>query len=198
MARRSIAMIEALPGVFRLFSEEPLFSVQSRGLGRFMLTGEVPTHRDPGLRLESRKGDATAPLAQHSSPRDAFRALERNLPRGVHAHASERDDGLFVQLTETLVPAARLPFAQIFTTDLRQRIRRLDENRFELSGPTGSQCLVTLKVDTKRALLSLPKGISAAMTAERIAARIPAGYSAEVEGAVLTIWKDADLHTIAA
>ncbi|MBL8951583.1 MAG: hypothetical protein JNK82_12450 [Myxococcaceae bacterium] len=191
-------MIQALPGVFRLFSEEPLFSVQSRGLGKFLMTGEVPTHRDPGLRLESRRGDASAPLAQHSSARDAFRALERNLPRGVHAHATERDDGLFVQLTETLVPAARLPSVQLFTTDLRQRIRRLDENRFELVGPTGSQCLVTMKVDTRRALLSLPKGTPSSSTAEQIAARCPVGYRAEVEGSIVTVWKDADLNTIAA
>src|SRR5262249_53669156 len=108
-------MVEALPGVFRLFSEEPMLSVLSRGRGRFILTGSVPQHRDPGLRLESRKGDATAPLAEHSTPRDAFRALERNLPRGVHAHAEESEVGLEVKLTETIVPAARLPFAQIFT-----------------------------------------------------------------------------------
>lgn len=191
-------MVEALPGVFRLFSEEPMLSVEPRGFARFILTGSVPEHRDPGLRLESRKGDATAALPAQSTPRDAFRALERNLPRGVHAHASEREDGLEVKLTETIVPAARLPFAQIFSTDLKQRVRRLDDNRFELVGPTGSETLITLKVDTRRTIVPVPKGTRASATAELVAARVPAGYRAEVEGSIITVWKDADLRTIAA
>jgi hypothetical protein len=192
------AVIEALPGVFRLFSEEPMLSVQPRGFSRFILKGSVPERRDPGLRLECRRGDASVPLNEHSTPRDAFRALERNLPRGVHAHASDREEGLEVKLTETIVPAARLPFVQIFTTDLKQRVRRLDDNRFELLGPTGSDCLITLKVDTRRATVPVCKGAQAPSTAELISARVPAGYHADVEGAIVTVWKDADLHTIAA
>jgi hypothetical protein len=192
------AVIEALPGVFRLFSEEPMLSVVPRGFSRFMLTGVVPERRDPGLRLESRRGDASVPLNEHSTPRDAFRALQRNLPRGVHAHASDREDGLEVKLTETIVPAAQLPCVQIFTTDLKQRVRRLDDNRFELLGPTGSDCLITLKVDARRTTLAVCRGTQASPTAELIAARVPAGYRAEVEGAIITIWKDADLRTIAA
>jgi hypothetical protein len=197
MGARDI-MVEALPGVFRLFSEEPLLSVQPRGFSRFILSGSVPEHRDPGLRLECSRGDATAPLAGRSTPWDAFRALEKNLPRGVHARATEAAEGLEVRLTETIVPAARLPFTQLFSTDLKQRVKRLDDNRFELCGPTGSACLITLKVDTKRSFVAVPKGTSAAATAQRVAAKIPAGYRAEVEGAVICVWKDADLRTLAA
>ncbi|MBK7860241.1 MAG: hypothetical protein IPJ65_16825 [Archangiaceae bacterium] len=175
-----------------------MLSVQPRGFSRFVLSGTVPERRDPGLILESRRGDASAPLAEHSTPRDAFRALQRALPRGIHAHAAERDEGLEVKLTETIVPAARVPFAQIFSTDLKQRVRRLDDNRFELLGPTGSDCLITLKVDTRRTLVPVAKGTSAHRTAEIISARMPAGYHADVEGPVVTIWKDADLRTIAA
>lgn len=191
-------MIQALPGVFRLFSEEPMLSIQARGFSRFILTGTVPEHRDPGLRLECARGDATVPLAERSTPHDAFRALQKNLPRGVHAHASDASEGVEVRLTETIVPAARLPCAQIFTTDLKQRVKRLDDNKFELCGPTGSACLITLKVDTVRVIIPVAKGTPARATALLIADKVPAGYCAEVEGAVLTLWKDADLRTLAA
>lgn len=191
-------MVEALPGVFRLFSEEPMLSVQAKGFSRFILSGSVPEHRDPGLRLECSRGDATAPLAERSTPWDAFRALEKNLPRGVHARATDSADGLDVRLTETIVPAARLPAVQVFSTDLKQRVKRLDDNRFELCGPTGAACLITLKVDARRTIVPVPKGFGAAATASLIAERVPAGYHAEVDGAVLSVWKNADLHTLAA
>jgi hypothetical protein len=114
------------------------------------------------------------------------------------ARANDRDGELEVALQETTLPAARPPFAQIFTTDLEQRVRRLDDNRFELQGETAGQCLITLRVDTRRTLIAVPKATSARETALFIAARVPAGYRAEVEGAVITLWKDADLRTIAA
>jgi hypothetical protein len=186
------------PGVFRLFSNEPMLAVQSRGRGRFFLSGSVPEFRDPGLTLESRAGDASVPLAERSTPTDAFRALKRSLPRGVHAHASEAEGGVELQLQETIVPAARLPFAQIFTTDLAQRVRRLDDNSFELLGCTATACLITLKVDARRARLGVHKGASARETARLIGEAVPAGYRAEVDGPIVTIWKDAELHTAAA
>ena len=191
-------MIETLPGVFRLTSEEPALSVRARGFGRFTLTGSVPQFRDPGLRLESRAGDAAVPLAERMSAIDAFRALERRLPRGVHASATESHEGVEVRLNETLIPAARLPLVQIFSTDLKQRVRRLDDNAFELLGPTGSECLFTVKIDAKRTIVAAARGTSAAATAERIADRVPAGYRAEAKGASISFWKDADLRTIAA
>lgn len=191
-------MIQTLPGVFRLFSEEPMLSVQPRGFARFIVKGTVPHFRDPGLRFESRIGDVEVPLAEHSRPSDAFRALKRQLPRGIHASASESSEGLEIQLTETTLPAARLPLVQVFTTDLKQRVRRLADNSFELVGPTGTDCFITLRVDTGRALISVPKATSARRTAERLAGRIPAGYHAEVEGAVVTLWKNSDLRTLAA
>lgn len=192
-------MVEALPGVFRLFSDEPQLSIRSTGRGRFILNGEVPQFRDPALRFESRLGHALVPLNDGSGPFDAFHALKRRLPRGVLARATELDAGeLEVALQETTLPAARPPFAQIFTTDLKQRVKRLDDNRFELLGATAGECLITLRVDQRRALIAVAGATSAHDTAKLIAARVPPGYRAEVDGAVIALWKDADVRTIAA
>ena len=192
-------MVQALPGVFRLISDEPQLSVRATGRGRFILTGEVPQFRDPALRLECRIGNAQVPLAQHSKPFDAFRALKRKLPRGVMAQAREAEGGeLEVALQETTVPAAKAPFAQIFTTDLKQRVHRLDDNRFELLGATAGECLITLRVDARRTLIAVPGATSARETCLLIAARVPAGYRAEVDDAIITLWKDADQRTLAA
>jgi len=191
-------MVQALPGVFRLFSDEPQLCVRFAGRGRFILTGEVPQFRDPALRFESRAGNVNVPLAERSTPHDAFHALKRRLPRGVLARAQQQGLELEVSLQETTLPAARVPFAQIFTTDLKQRVRRLDDNRFELLGATAGQCLITLRVDARRTLVEVPGATSAHDTATLIAARVPAGYRAEVDGAVISLWKDAELRTIAA
>jgi hypothetical protein len=192
-------MVEALPGVFRLFSDEPQLAVRAHGFARYIITGEVPVFRDPALRFESRAGNAEIALADRSGPLDALRALKRRLPRGVRAESKvAADGGLEVMLLETTQPAARPPYVQVITTDLRQRIRRLDDNRFELIGATQLRCLITLRVDTRRTLTWIPARTTAHATAELIADHVPAGYTAEVEGAVLTLWKDADLRTIAA
>jgi hypothetical protein len=192
-------MVQALPGVFRLFSDEPQLMVRAAGRGRFILTGEVPHFRDPALRFESRVGDASVPLAEHSKPFDAFRALKRKLPRGVMARAREAEAGaLEVALQEMTVPAAKAPFAQIFSTDLKQRVHRLDDNRFELLGATAGACLITLRVDTRRTLIAVPGATSAHGTCLLISDRVPAGYRAEVDDAIITLWKDADQRTLAA
>jgi len=44
----------------------------------------------------------------------------------------------------------------------------------------------------------VPGATSAHDTAELIAARVPPGYRAEVDGPVIALWKDADVRTIAA
>jgi hypothetical protein len=184
--------------MFRLTSTEPDFFVRPHGLGRFVLSGVVSAFRDPALRFQSSAGDADIPLAQHSGPVDAFRALKRRLPRGVHADSKKHHDGIEIVLQETILPAAGLPFVQIFSSDPHQRVRRIDDNKLELLGATASDCLITLTVDARRTLIGVAKNSSAEVTAQVIAARPPAGYCAHADGAILTLWKDADLRTIAA
>lgn len=192
-------MVELLPGVaFRLFSAVPQLQVRPKGLGRFFLSGIVPSFADPALELHSPAGSVDVPLAQHSRAADAVRALTRRLPRGVRAQSRELEQGVELTLQETVVPAAAVPRVTVMSTDTQQRVRVLDDNRFELIGAVGDDCLITLGVERRRATIAVARGTSAADTAALLAARAPHGYVATAEGSIVTVWKDADLSTLAA
>ena len=192
-------MLHTLPGVtFRLFSAVPQLSVRPHGLGRFILTGAVPSFADPALELRCRAGDVDVPLAEKSQAKDAVRALRRRLPRGVFAEAHEVDGGIELTLQETVMPAARLPRVLVMSTDAEQRVKVLDDNRFELLGCTGDDCLITLSVERRRVVVAIAAKTSADETAQKLSARVPKGYVALAEGGIVTVWKDADLTEIAA
>ena len=138
------------------------------------------------------------PLALGSRATDAVRALTRALPRGVFIDGRANADITELKFTETVIPAARLPRVQVITTDLGQRVRLLDTHQVEFVGATCSRCFLTLLVDSRRTSLTLDQGTSACDSAHALASRCPAGFRAEVEGAVVTFWKSGDSTELAA
>ncbi len=183
---------------FRMRIEDPSFHVAWRGGGRFLFSGEVEADPTNELEVETPSGDIEVPLAVRSKPEHAVQLLERSLPRDVTMTSQQKLDGVEVQLTEAVLPAAQLPRVRVFSTDLVQRIAQLDENKFELRGAVGADCSVTMLVDSKRVTLAVPGGCSAATTATRLGASMPKGYRALVDGATVTVWKDADFYEMVA
>lgn len=183
---------------FRMRSDDPSFHVAWRGGGRFLFSGEVEEDPTTELEVETPSGDLEVPLAVHSTPADAVQRLERVLPRDVVLTSKQQLDGVEVQLTEAVIPAAKLPRVRVFSTDLVQRIAQLDENKVELRGAVGADCHVTMLVDSKRITLAVPGGCSAATTATRLGASMPKGYRALVDGSTVTVWKDADFYEMVA
>lgn len=183
---------------FRMRSEDPSFQVLSRGVGRFLLSGEVSQDPTTDLEVDTPSGDFEVPLAFHSRPMHAVMQLERSLPRDVVLMARENAEGVEVQLTEAVLPAAKLPRLRVLTTDLVQRVRQLDENRIEFQGAVGADCHLTVLCESKRCTIVIPQGCSATTTAARVGASMPHGYRALVDGAIVSVFKDADFFELVA
>ncbi|MBS1149572.1 MAG: hypothetical protein H6Q89_1270 [Myxococcaceae bacterium] len=185
---------------FGLWCDDASLQIAPRSRDRFFLTGRVEHVFPLGTTLHFRAGEdeTEVPLALGSRAPDALRALTRALPRGIFVDAHSNQAGTELSFTETVIPAARRPRVQVLTTDLGQRVKMLDANQVEFLGATRSRCFVTLLVDARRSTLNLDQGTSAIDTAAAVASRCPFGYRAEVDGAVVTFWKNSDSTRIAA
>lgn len=184
---------------FRVHSEDPEFRVEWRGGSRFALTGEVSL--DPTAALDvatPSEAEVEVNLARRSTPEHAVAALRRALPRNVLMAHEAFPDGVEIVFTEALVPAASPPRFRVLSTDLVQRTRQLDENKIEFLGATGADCQLTVLCDSRRVTLTIPSGTSAQSTAARIAANVPQGFRALVDGPVVSVWKDADFFSAVA
>jgi hypothetical protein len=188
-----------LPGArFRVHSDDPTFQVRWLGGARFALSGEVSSTPSADLDVDTPSDSFEIPLAQRSTAEHAVAALQRTLPRGVLMTRTASDDGIEVLFHEALVPAAMPPRLRIISTDLSQRVRQLDENAIEFVGSTGGDCLLTILCDRRRSTISIPGGTSGRATAARVAASMPLGYRALVDGAIVRVWKDADFFSMVA
>jgi hypothetical protein len=184
---------------FRLRSEDPELVVRWLGGARFSLSGEVSLDPDAALDLTTPSvGEVEVTLARHSQPEHAVAALRRALPRQVVLTERPVVDGVEVLLHEALVPAARPPRLRLFSTDLSQRVRQIEENKVEFLGATGAPCHLTIVCDTRRVTIALDAGSSAQATATRVGANVPQGYRALVDGAIVSVWKDADFFSMVA
>lgn len=187
------------PARFRLHSEDPEFVVRWLGGGRFALRGQVSLEPEATLDVATPSaGEVEVALARRSQPEHAVAALRRALPRQVLLSDRPTPDGVEVVLHEALVPAARPPRLRLVSSDLAQRVRQLDENKVAFVGATASACHVTILCDSRRVTLALEAGTSAQATAARVGAHVPQGYRALVEGAVVSVWKDADFFSMVA
>jgi hypothetical protein len=183
---------------FHLASGDPSFHVERAGAGRFLLSGEVSQAPTTSLDVETPSSEFEVPLATHSHAEHAVAQLRRALPRDVAMQVRERLGGLEVSLTEALVPAAKPPRLRVFSTDLVQRIAQLDENRIEVRGSVGADAHLTILCDARRVTIAVTKGLSATATAVRLAASVPHGYRALADGAIVSVWKDADFFSMVA
>ncbi len=185
---------------FGLWCDDASLKITPQSRDRFVLSGRVEHVFPLGTTLHFRTNDeeTEVPLALGSRASDALRALTRALPRGVFvaAHASEL--GTELKFTESVIPAARRPHVQVLTTDLGQRVRRLDSNQVEFLGVTRSRCFITLRVDARRSTFWLDEGTGAVDTAQAVARHCPLGFRAEVDGSVVTFSKNSDSTKIAA
>jgi hypothetical protein len=183
---------------FRVHSDDPTFHVAWRGGTRFELSGAVSSDPSADLDVSTPEEAFEVSLEQRSTPEHAVTLLRRRLPRGILLAHHQTADGVEVVFHEALVPAATPPRLRIFSTDLMQRVRQLDENKIEFLGATGGDCLITILCDRRRATIQLNAGCSAAATAARVGASMPHGYRALVDGPVVSVWKDADFFSMVA
>lgn len=178
---------------FHMHSEDPSFRVTWRGGSRFLLSGEVSSDPTSELDVETPSGSVEVPLATHSRPEHAVTMLRRALPRDVMMVTTPAGWGIEVLLQELVLPAAKPPRLRIFSTDLAQRVKQLDENKVEFLGSVGADGgHLTILCDRTRVTLALPGGHSAATTAARVGSCMPRGYRALIDGATVSVWKDAD------
>jgi hypothetical protein len=183
---------------FHLESRDPSFHIERQGARRFLLSGVVSDEPTTAVEVETPSTRFDVPLATSSGPAHAVARLARELPRDVVMQVHERIGGLEVSMTEALVPAARPPRFRVLSTDLVQRLVQLDENRIELQGPIGAPALLSIICDARRVTIEVAPGLSAMATAVRIAASVPHGYRALADGAIVSVWKDADFFSMVA
>lgn len=178
---------------FRLVSGDPTFFAEWCGGSRFRLSGEVSSRPEASLDVSTPEGPVEVTLPTGALPEHAIKRLKRALPRSVSLRQIE-DDGhaVRVQLLETTPSAAKLPRLRIISSDLRQRVIQLAENQVEFVGSSAHPCLITVLCDGRRVTLRLPAVCSARATAATVGANAPAGYRALVDGATVSVWKDAD------
>jgi hypothetical protein len=177
---------------FRMHSEDPTFQVAWRGGGRFALDGQVSEDPTTELGVDTPSGSVEVPLAKNSLPEHAVRMLKRAMPRDVYVSSRPSGTGVEVTLTEAVIPAARPPRLRVLSTDMDQRVKQLEENKVEFVGAAGGACLLTIMCDARRVTIQVPGKTSAATTAIRVAAGIPTGYRALVDGSTVSVWKDAE------
>jgi hypothetical protein len=189
-----------VPSRFGLWCDDASLKIDPQATNRFVVSGQVDHVFPLGTTLHFRAGEqeTKVPLALGSRASDAVRALSRALPRGIFLDGRAHDDTTELRFTETVIPAARLPRVRVISTDLGQRVRLLDVNQVELVGATQSRCFLTLLVDSRRSIFALDEGMSATDSAEALASHCPAGFRAEVDGAVVTFWKCGDSTELAA
>ncbi len=184
-----------------LWCEDPSLLVERRGPG-FKLSGEVEHEYPDGTTLhldaEALDVEVDVPLALKSRPADAVRALRRNLPRGLAIDVRPEGEDVVVRLLETVVPAAKPPKVHVFVSDTALRVRMIAPNEFELEGTTLGRCQLVLHIDSHRSAIELAQRCSAAAAATQAASAVPRGYFAKVDGARVSIWKDADSSQLAA
>ncbi|MBL9039794.1 MAG: hypothetical protein JNG84_14855 [Archangium sp.] len=186
------------PG-FELHSDDPSFTVERRGVASWTLSGEVSESPTTLLDVHVPGADAfDVPLATRTTPAHAVAALRRALPRHVMLFDAPEGDSIAVRLQETVIPAAKPPRLRIISTSLTQRVRQLEDNRVEFTGSSGAVSSLTILCDGRRVTLTLPANSSGAMTAARVGANMPPGYRALVDGAVVSVWKDADFFSMVA
>lgn len=183
---------------FRVHTDDPTFLVEWRGGTRFFLSGEVSADPSANLDVNTPSNSVEVSLATHSRAEHAVAMLRRSLPRDVAMTSSPQVDGVEIVLQETVVPAARPPRVRIFTTDLVQRVRQLDENKVEFIGASGGDSHLTVLCDSRRATIFVPAGSSAQVTAARVGASVPHGFRALVDGPTVSVWKDADFFSAVA
>jgi hypothetical protein len=188
-----------LPGThFSMSSPDPSFHVTWRGGSRFLLSGEVSDEPNTELDIGLPSGTLRVPLATHTRPEHAVARLRRSLPRDVLMVARPSESGMEVGLQEAVLPAAKPPRLRVFATDLTQRVRQLDDNKVEFLGSVGALGHLTILCDAKRVTLLVHAGESAGATAARVGSSVPHGYRSVVDGAQVTVWKDADFFRAAA
>jgi hypothetical protein len=185
-------------GRFRIHSDDPTFRVAWRGGSRFELSGEVSSDPSAELDVETPGSDFEVALAQHSTPEHAVAQLRRSLPRDVVMRQRSTSDGVEVAFTEALLPAAALPRLRIWSTDLAQRVRQVADNAVEFVGCAGADAHLTILCDRARVTVRLPGGTSARGSAARVGASMPHGYRALVDGAMVSVFKDADFFSLVA
>ncbi|MBE2254406.1 MAG: hypothetical protein IAE78_33065 [Myxococcus sp.] len=183
---------------FHLESSDPSFVIERQSAHRFLLSGQVSAEPTAALGVETPTTAFDVTLATQSGPRHAVAQLRRDLPRDVVLKVMERIGGLELSMIEALVPAAKPPRLRVFSTDLAQRIVQLDENRIEVRGPVGTAAHLTILCDARRVTIAVHQGLSASATALRIAASVPEGYRALADGAIVSVWKDADFFSMVA
>jgi hypothetical protein len=183
---------------FRIHSSDPSLEVVWRGGGRFHVTGEVTGEPWSELDVETPSDAFEVHLECHSTPEHVVAQIKRALPRGIIVTQQETAEGVEFTLDDAVVPAARPPRVRILTSDTHQRIKQLEENKVEFVGNTGHPCHVTVFCDTRRVTLALDAECSAKRTAAYVAANIPHGFRAVVDGPVLSVWKDADFFEMVA
>ena len=183
---------------FRVRSDDPTFQVCWKGGSRFELSGEVSNDPTAELGVDTPSDSIEVSLEQKSTPEHAVALLKRHLPRDVLLTHTRTDDGIEVIFHEALVPAAMPPRLRLFSTDLLQRIRQLDENKVEFLGASGADSHLTILCDRKRVTIVIAGGSSARSTAARVGASMPHGYRALVDGPVVSVWKDADFFSMVA
>lgn len=183
---------------FRVHTDDPTFQVAWRGGTRFHLSGEVSADPSSSLDVDTPSDTFEVSLATHSRAEHAVALLRRSLPRDVAMRVEPKQDGVEIVLQEALVPAARPPRLRIFTTDLVQRVKQLDENKVEFLGASGADCHLTVLCDSRRVTIFVPGGSSAQVTAARVGASVPHGFRALVDGPTVSVWKDADFFSAVA
>jgi hypothetical protein len=177
---------------FQMHSEDPSFRVRWCGGTRFVLSGEVRREPTSSLGVNTPEAHVEVSLAQRSTPEHAVNAIRKALPRSVALRAETREDGVELVFHEVLVPAAKLPRLRILTTDGSLRTRQLEENKVEFSGAVGPSARLSILCDQRRVTLEFDVGASAQAVAVRVGSNIPPGYRALVDGASVSVWKDAD------
>lgn len=177
---------------FRVYSQDPTFTVAWRGGARFRLSGEVSGEPSSRLELTTPSSEVLIDLEHRSRPEHAVALLGRTLPRDILMTQTARTDGIEVSFQEAVVPAARPPRFRIISTDGRQRVMQLRDNCVAFAGATGTDAQLTLLCDRRRVTLIVGRGTSAEHTAARVGANVPHGYRALVDGPTVAVWKDAD------
>lgn len=186
-----------LPGAaFSMGSSDPCFRVERRGRASFQLSGRVSEapHTAVAVGFPSREGlEVLVPV--RSGPREAVATVRGALPRGIVL--TERSKGteqsVEVRLHEAVLPAAGLPRLRAMSSDLAQEVLQRDENKLEFRGTVAADGHLSVLCDGRRLTLPLSRGQSARLTAVRLGAALPHGYQGLVEGATVSVWKDADL-----
>lgn len=191
-------MVIPLSSSFRVHSEDPAFHVSWRGGSRFILSGEVTMSPSAELDVATPHDEVEVSLATHSTPTHAVSALRRALPRGIVMQHTAVADGVELVFNEALVPAAKPPHLRLFTAGVHLDVKQLAENSIEFNSSIREDVIVTILCDSRRASVKLTAGLPAHTAATLIGGNMPRGFRAIVDGATVTVWKDADFFSAVA